>query len=124
MVVGGNSGPYCLPVSGLTVTGDADPYGDPSVFAQMIKKRFGSKAFPRPINGPHLDDSVVSFNLVSEHIPVFNVGASCEGMANYHDIILRVVELSPCLVRDGDVLEHGTAFQLEGGYRVYRLVNQ
>jgi hypothetical protein len=54
MVVGGNSGPYGFPVSGSSVMGEAEPYGDPSTLAQKMKKRLGSKAFPRPISGPHL----------------------------------------------------------------------
>src|SRR6266576_3758916 len=52
-VVGGNSGPYLLPVPELTVTGDAVPYGDPNTLAQKMKNRPASKAFPLPISGPH-----------------------------------------------------------------------
>jgi hypothetical protein len=58
IVVGGNSGPYGLPVLGSRVMGEAVPYGEPSTFAQKMKKRLGSKAFPLPIKGPHL-----SYNL-------------------------------------------------------------
>ena len=57
MVVIGNSGPCDLPVSGLSVTGDADPYGEPRTLAQKMKKRFASNTFPRPMRGPHLTKS-------------------------------------------------------------------
>lgn len=36
------------------VTGEADPYGEPNAFPQKIKNLEVSKAFPGPINGPHL----------------------------------------------------------------------
>jgi len=58
MVVGGNSGPYIRSVSGFIVIEDAEPYGEPNVLAQTMKNLLESKAFPRPINGPHLQDSV------------------------------------------------------------------
>ena len=74
MVVGGNSGPYCFPVSGLMVTGEAEPYGEPRVFAHIIKKRFGSKAFPRPIRGPHLVRLVgVQSMIVASRITLTNL---------------------------------------------------
>lgn len=37
IVVAGNSGPYDVPVSGLAVIGEADPYGEPMTFAQKMK---------------------------------------------------------------------------------------
>ena len=37
MDVCGNSGPYGRPVSGLGVTGEAVPYGEPRTLAQKIK---------------------------------------------------------------------------------------
>jgi hypothetical protein len=51
----GNSGPYMLPVSELTVNGEADPYGDPRTLAQNTKNLVVSNARLGPINGPHLN---------------------------------------------------------------------
>jgi hypothetical protein len=50
----GISGPYGLPVAGLTVTLETVPYGEPITFAQKMKNRVGSNARFGPSNGPHL----------------------------------------------------------------------
>jgi len=53
-VLPGISGPYGRPVSGLAVTLDTVPYGEPMTFAQKMKKRVGSNARSTPSSGPHL----------------------------------------------------------------------
>lgn len=54
IVVGGKSGPYGRPVEGSIERGEVVPKGDPKTFAQKMKKRVGSKAFPQPKSGAHL----------------------------------------------------------------------
>ncbi|KAH3668665.1 hypothetical protein OGAPHI_002419 [Ogataea philodendri] len=49
----GNSGPYLSLYSPSMVTGEADPYGLPNEFRQMMKNLVGSNARSLPISGPH-----------------------------------------------------------------------
>ena len=68
IVVAGNSGPYKRPVTGLRVTGDAEPYGEPNTFKQTMKKRRRSKTLPGPISGPHLDRHYLARDLGARSI--------------------------------------------------------
>ena len=45
--------------------------------------------------------------------PVFHVGATRQSVADDHDVVFGVVELSPRLVRYGDLLEHCAFLELE-----------
>ena len=38
-------------------------------------------------------------------VPILNIRAASEGMAYYHDIILGIVEVSPCLVGDWNMFQ-------------------
>jgi hypothetical protein len=119
MDVWGNSGPYGWPVSGLSVSGDAVPYGEPRTLAQKMKKRLGSNAFPRPMRGPHLCGRLSGVRRSRRgHGPVFDVCTAGEGVADDHDVVFGVVEPAPCLVRDRDVSQKAPIFERKGGHDV------
>lgn len=56
--------------------------------------------------------------------PVLNIRTPGEGMADDHNIILRIIEFAPCFVRDGRLLQDCTAFEFEGGYDMNVLLDQ
>jgi hypothetical protein len=75
------------------------------------KKRFGSKAFPRPMSGPHLKTNIGQ-NCNDRHwqgLPVLDIGTTSKRMTNDHYIVSGFVKRSPGLVSDGYVSEYDTA---------------
>ena len=102
-------------MSGLIVTGEAEPYGEPRTFAQKMKNRFGSKALPRPMSGPHLRwDEHRAGGRMSLCAPIFDIGAAGECVADDHDIVFRLVQGAPRLVGHGDVDERVPRVESEG----------
>src|SRR5262245_14196415 len=52
-VMSGKSGPYGLPVAGLTLPGPVEPYDEPSMLEETAKYRFVSIARPGPMRPFH-----------------------------------------------------------------------
>lgn len=45
--------------------------------------------------------------------PVFHIRTSRQSMANYHNIIMRLIHLSPCLIRDRYIVQDIPGFECE-----------
>lgn len=83
-------------------------------FAQTIKYRAGSNALPIPMRGPHLKfwESVTrSLNRHGGIVPILDIRAPSESMANDHNIISSLVEDSPGFVRNGNLAEYGARLE-------------
>ena len=66
------------------------------------------------MRGPHLINSgSVARSLVPHGgtIPVLNIRAPSEGMANDHNIISSLIEDSPSFVRDGNLAEYDAGLE-------------
>jgi hypothetical protein len=128
MVVSGKSGPYNLPVSGFTVSGDAEPYGEPIVFAQNMKNRVGSNAFPGPINGPHLSSRTLRqddfADTARQDGPIFYIRATGERVADDKNVVSLRVECAPSFVGDGYLPKRGSRFKREGWNDVSFLLDE
>jgi hypothetical protein len=78
------------------------------------------------MRGPHLSFQRMSIKVTATstvRAPVLHVGTAGESMANDHDIIVGIIQHTPCLVRYWHILELSTAFEGEGWDNVYELVN-
>ena len=83
-------------------------------FAQTIIYRAGSNALPIPMRGPHLEEAKSITTSPEPHggiVPIFDIRAPSESMANDHNIIPSLVEHSPCFVRDRNLAEHDTRLE-------------
>lgn len=97
-------------------------------FAQKMKYRVGSKAFPGPKSGPHLfgpeDDQKASKTVVRGDLPILDVRTPCQCVTDYHHVILCVIHLAPGLVRDGHIVQDLARLHREFGHDGRRLLDK